>query len=115
LFTTTPGTKDRQTLELNNFDGAMVCILAALAANSSRGSDIVKQIPRVSSAPGRAFTYLTLPAAIRALRAGKDINYEGVGGPAGFDRNGDLRAAVFNVFTYRDGRQQVLRQIRVKK
>ena len=36
LFTTSPGTKDRQTLELNNFDGAMICILAALAANSSR-------------------------------------------------------------------------------
>ena len=29
------GTKDRQTLELNNFDGAMICILASLAANSS--------------------------------------------------------------------------------
>lgn len=115
LYTTSRGTKDRQTLELNNFDGAMICILAALAANSSRGSDIVRHIPRVSSAPGRAYTYLTLPAAIRAIRSGKDINYEGVGGPAGFDRNGDLRAAVFNVFTYRDGRQQVLRQIRVKK
>ncbi|HXF98039.1 MAG TPA: hypothetical protein VNJ46_05440 [Gaiellaceae bacterium] len=69
----------------------------------------------MSSAPGRAYTFLELADAIKALRAGKDINYEGVGGPAGFDRNGDLRAAVFNVFTYRDGRQVVLRQIRVKK
>lgn len=115
LFTTTPGTKDRQTLELNNFDGAMICILAALAANSGRGSDIVKEIPKVSTAPGFVFTYLNLAAGIRAIRAGKAVNYEGVGGPAGFDRNGDLRAAVFNVYTYRDGQQQVLRQIRVKK
>ncbi|GIU95812.1 MAG: hypothetical protein KatS3mg012_2269 [Gaiellaceae bacterium] len=115
LYTTTPGTKDRQTLELNNFDGAMICILAALAANSGKGSEIVKQIPRVSTAPGKVFTFLNLVNGIKWIREGRDVNYEGVGGPAGFDRNGDLKAAVYNVFTYKDGKQQVLRQIRVKK
>ena len=60
----------------------MICILAAVAANSGKGSDIVKQIQRVASIPGRTYTYLNLAAAIRAIKAGKDINYEGVGGPS---------------------------------
>lgn len=115
LYTSTPGTKDRQTLELNNFDGAMICILSAVAAGSAKGSDIVKQIPRVASVPGRTYTYLNLAAAIRALRAGKDINYEGVGGPVDFDQNGDLKAALYNVYTYKDGKQEVLRQLRIRK
>ena len=66
----------------------MICILAAVAANSGRGSDIVKQIPRVASAPGRTYTYLNLAGAIRAIKAGKDINYEGVG-----DRSTSTRTA----------------------
>lgn len=115
LYTSSPGTKDRQTLELNNFDGAMICILAALAADSSRGSDIVKHIQRVASVPGRTYTYLNLAAAIKAVRAGKDINYEGVGGPVDFDQNGDLRAALYNVYSYKDGKQEVVRQLRIRK
>ena len=115
LFTSKPGTKDRQTLDSNNFDGALVCILAAVAANSGKGSDIVKQIPRIASAPGRTYTYLNLAAAIRAIKAGKDINYDGVGGPVDFDKNGDLKAALYNVFTYKDGKQDVLRQLKIRK
>lgn len=114
LYTSSRGTKDRQTLELNNFDGAMICILAALAANSSRGSDIVKQIRRVASVPGRTYTYLGLADAIKAVRAGKDINYEGVGGPVDFDENGDLTAALYNVYSYKDGKQDVVRTLRIR-
>jgi branched-chain amino acid transport system substrate-binding protein len=115
LYKRTPGTKDRQTLELNNFDGAMLCILASVAAKSGKGSDIVKQIARVASPPGRTYTYLGLAQAIRDLRAGKDINYEGVGGSTDLDANGDLKTAIYNVFTYKDGNQVVLRQIKIRK
>lgn len=115
LYKSTPGTKDRQTLELNNFDGAMVCILASIAANSGKGSDIVKQMQRVASPPGRTYSYLNLVQAIKAIRAGKDINYEGVGGPVDFDKNGDLNAAIYNVYKYKDGAQVVQSQIRIKR
>lgn len=114
LYTSAPGAP-RQTLELNNFDGAMICILASIAANSGKGSDVVKQIQRVSSAPGRTYTYLNLAQAIKDLRAGKDINYEGVGGSVDLDKNGDLRGGLYNVFTYKDGKQVVLRQLKVKR
>lgn len=115
LYTSTPGTKDRQTLELNNFDGAMICILAALAADSAKGSDIVEHIRSVASVPGRTYTYLNLAEAIKAVRAGKDINYEGVGGPVDFDANGDLKAALYNVYSYKDGKQDVVRTLRIRK
>lgn len=115
LYTTSPGLKERQTLELNNFDGAMMCILASIAAKSSRGSEIVKHVRRVSSPPGRTYTYLNLTQAIRDLRAGRDINYEGVGGGADLDANGDLQTAIYNVFTYKDGKQSVIRQLRIRK
>lgn len=115
LYKSTPGVKDRQTLELNNFDGALICILAAIAANSGKGSDIVKHIQRVASAPGKTYSYLNLAQAIRDLRAGKDINYEGAGGGVDLDRNGDLAAAIYNVFTYDGGKQAVKRQIRIRK
>ena len=115
LYTSSPGLKDRQTLELNNFDGAMICILASIAANSAKGSDIVKQITRVASPPGRTYTYLGLVQAIKDLRAGKDINYEGAGGSDDLDANGDLKTAIYNLFTYKDGKQVVLRQIKIRK
>lgn len=115
LYTSSPGLKDRQTLELNNFDGAMICILASVAANSGKGSDIVKQIQRISSPPGRTYTYLNLAQAIRDIKAGKDINYEGVGGSADLDANGDLKSAIYNVFEYKDGKQKLLRQIKIRK
>ena len=66
----------------------------------------MKQIPRVASAPGRTYTYLNLAGAIRAIKAGKDINYEGVGGPVDFDQNGDLKAALYNVYAYKDGKDR---------
>jgi branched-chain amino acid transport system substrate-binding protein len=115
LYTSSSGTKDRQTLEVNNFDGAMLCILASIAAKSGKGSDIVKQIQRVASPPGRTYTYLNLTAAIKAIRAGKDINYEGAGGSDDLDKNGDLQSAIYNVFKYQNGNQVVVRQIKIKK
>lgn len=115
LFKSTPGTKEMQTLTQNNFDGAMICILAAISANSGKGSDLVQHIQRVASAPGQTYTYLNLTGAIRAIKAGKDINYEGVGGPVDFDKNGDLNAAMYNVYQYKDGKQEILRQLRIKK
>ena len=83
----------------------MMCILASVAAKSGKGSDIVKQIPRVVSAPGARTRTSASPRRSGTSRAGKDINYEGVGGSADLDANGDLKTAIYNVFTYKDGKQ----------
>ena len=64
---------------------------------------------------GRTYTYLNLAGAIRAIKAGKDINYEGAGGPVDFDKNGDLNAALYNVYEYKDGKQDVIRQLKIRK
>ena len=39
-------------------------------------------------------------AAGSALKAGKDINYEGVGGPVDFDENGDPTEAYIGIYQY---------------
>ena len=74
----------------------------------------MKQIQRVSSVPGRTYTYLNLADAIRAVRAGKDINYEGSAGRSTSTRRA-TSAALYNVYSYKDGKQDVVRTLRIRK
>jgi hypothetical protein len=89
----------------------MLCILASIAGNSSRPSDIARNLQRVSSAPGKNYTYLQLGAAIRDLRAGKDINYVGVAGQVDFNAKGDIRSGTYAVYKFVNGDQQTLRTV----
>ena len=89
----------------------MLCFLAALAGNSSKPADIAKNLQRVSAAPGKTYSYLQLGEAIRAVRAGKDINYVGVGGQDDFDSKGDLRGGTYAVFRFVNGEQQTVRTV----
>jgi ABC-type branched-subunit amino acid transport system substrate-binding protein len=97
------GNAQRQSLDVNEFDAAMTCILASIAAKSNKGSAIAKQLRRISGPPGKKFTFLQLPQAIKALRAGKDINYEGIAGPIDWDKNGDPAAATYDFYKYVNG------------
>ena len=47
---------------------------------------------RSSARPARKYTWQQLPQAIRARRAGDDIDYEGASGPIDLDRAGDATA-----------------------
>lgn len=78
--------------EGTTFDAVMLSFLAALEARSAEGAKIKTRLAAVSRPPGRSYTYLQLDGAIRAILAGKDINYEGAwatddmgpgGGPSG--------------------------------
>jgi ABC-type branched-subunit amino acid transport system substrate-binding protein len=115
LYKSTPGDKDRQTLEVNNFDGAMLCILAAIAGNSSNPKSIHDNLRKIANAPGRTYSYLNLAQAIKDLRAGKDINYEGVGGADDFDKNGDTMDATYATYKYINGVQTVNGSVHVKR
>lgn len=110
LFQSTSGTKERQTLDQNNFDATMLCILAAVAANSSDGKKIASQIRRVSGPPGKKYTYLELDRAIRDLRAGRDIDYEGVSGSIDLDQRGDSTAGTYDWYQFVNREIKVLRQ-----
>ena len=49
---------------------------------------------------GAKVTFLQLARAIKLLRAGKDIDYEGAFSPVDFDKNGDIGSAVFEIWKY---------------
>jgi ABC-type branched-subunit amino acid transport system substrate-binding protein len=112
MYAAAPGTKDRQSLDVNNFDAAMTCILASIAANSSNGQKIAAQLRRIAGPPGTKYTFQQLPAAIKALRAGKDINYEGIAGSIDWDANGDPASATYDFYKYINSTLTVIRQYR---
>jgi hypothetical protein len=52
----------------------------------------------VSGPPGTKVNFLTLGKAIKLLRAGRDVDYEGALSPVDFDANGDIGSAVFEIW-----------------
>jgi hypothetical protein len=107
-----PGNAQRQSLDVNEFDAAMTCILASIAANSNNGKAIAGKLRAISGPPGVKYTFLDLPAAIKALRAGKDINYEGVAGSIDWDAKGDPASATYDFYKYINSTLTVQRQYR---
>lgn len=112
LFAQASGTQQRQSLDVNEFDAVMTCFLAAVAARSNDGRAIARQLRRISGPPGQKYTFLTLAAAIRALRAGRDIDYEGVAGSIDWDAKGDPASATYDFYKYIDANLTPIRQYR---
>jgi ABC-type branched-subunit amino acid transport system substrate-binding protein len=102
---------ERATLDSQSFDAAILCFLAAVAAGSKDGDAISAKMHDVASPPGRQFTYLQLADAMKALRAGEDIDYQGVSGPIDFDEHGDPTAALYDLFRWKDGKIVVQKQL----
>ena len=81
-------------------DAANVAFLAALQACSSSPAKIKANLISASGPPGVKVTYLQLAKAIKLVRAGKQIDYEGALSPVDFDKNGDIGSAVFEIWKY---------------
>ena len=103
--------KAQQPFNTNNFDAAMLCILASVAAKSSNGAKIAKKVIPVSGPPGKQYTFLQLTAALKALNQGKDIDYQGVSGPLDLNASGDPTGSLSNISRYVAGNLKLLRQV----
>jgi ABC-type branched-subunit amino acid transport system substrate-binding protein len=97
------GAKPYTSFEGTALDAVNVAFLAALKACSARPARIKANLRAVSGPPGTKVTFLTLGRAIRALRAGRDVDYEGAFSPVDFDANGDIGAAVFEIWKHDGG------------
>ena len=106
------GSFQRQSLDVNEFDAVITCVLAAVSAKSSNGRDIARHLRRIASPPGEKYTYLELSQAIRALRAGREIDYQGIAGPIDWDAKGDPAAATYDFYKYVDRTLTPQRQYR---
>jgi branched-chain amino acid transport system substrate-binding protein len=92
LFTAAPG-PGRQTF--------------AVAAGSTNGPDMAKELQGLTAPGGKKYTWEQLPDAIKALENGDDIDYEGASGPINLNEDGDPTAGVYDLYRYRDGKVDV--------
>ena len=98
-----PTDVDRQTFDAQNFDAVVLCYLAAVAAGSTEGADIAENIASVSAPEGDPYTWEELPAAIEALQAGDDIDYQGASGAIDMNDSGDATAGVYDIYEFKNG------------
>ena len=98
-----PADVQRQTFDAQNFDAVMLCYLAAVAAGSSEGTAIADHLQDVSGPGGKKYAWNQLPAAIKALENGEDIDYVGAAGEIDLDDNGDPTVGVYDQYVVQDG------------
>ena len=65
------------------YDATMVLALAIEKAGSTAGPGIIRAIPEVSNPPGTKVS--SWAAALRLIKAGKKINYDGASGPMDYN------------------------------
>ena len=94
------GAKPYTGFEGTALDAANVAFLAALQACSASPAKIKANLVSVSGPPGVKVTYLQMAKAIKLIRAGKEVDYEGAFSPVDFDSKGDIGSAVFEIWKY---------------
>jgi branched-chain amino acid transport system substrate-binding protein len=94
------GAKPYTGFEGTALDAVDVAFLAAMKACSASPAKIKANLIPISGPPGVKVTYLQMAKAIKLLRAGKKVNYEGAFSPVDFDKNGDIGSAVYEVWKY---------------
>jgi branched-chain amino acid transport system substrate-binding protein len=97
------------------FDSVFVAFLAALQAKSSDPDQISAQVVGVTNDPGENYTFEQLDEAIKAIRAGKKVHFNGVTGPINFGKNGRVNATAYDIWEgAADGSAKVVKTINFK-
>lgn len=82
------------------YDAVIIGALAAVAAKDASGPGIKSQLTEISKAGAGKVTVSTFAAGVKALKAGKKINYDGKTGAIEFDKNGDPTGAYIGIYRY---------------
>ncbi|MEI6428018.1 MAG: ABC transporter substrate-binding protein [Pseudanabaena sp. ELA607] len=75
----------------HSYDAAALIALAAEAAKSGTGEAIKEKMREVANAPGEEVTDVC--EALKLVKAGKDINYQGASGNVDLDEFGDVKGS----------------------
>lgn len=83
------------------YDAVYLIAAAAQAGGSNDSASILAGLQEVASAPGTVFTggVEGWQAAVEALAAGDDIDYEGASGPVDLDANGDVSRGAITIWS----------------
>ncbi|MGW2143951.1 ABC transporter substrate-binding protein [Nonomuraea bangladeshensis] len=87
------------TYAAESYDAAVLIALAAEAAKDDSGASIAAKLAEVSKVGEKCKSF---KECADLLKAGKDIDYEGLSGPIEFDDNGDPAVATIGVYQYGD-------------
>lgn len=79
------------------YDAVMLLALAAEQAKNDSGEAIAANMTSVSTGGEKVTTFAE---GLAAIKAGKDIDYEGFSGPIEFDENGDPTGASIGIYQY---------------
>jgi branched-chain amino acid transport system substrate-binding protein len=82
------------------YDAVILAALAAQASGKATGAGIKSQLTNVSLAGSGKVKVTSFAAGLKALKAGKKINYDGQSGPVEFDKNGDPTGAFIGIYRY---------------
>ena len=92
------GAKPYTGFEGTAFDASMVAFLAAVKGCSASDARLKANLIPISGPPGIKVTFRNLTTGVKALLAGRDIDYEGAFSPVDFDKNGDIGSAVYEIW-----------------
>jgi branched-chain amino acid transport system substrate-binding protein len=109
------GGAEHFSLDANSFDSVIICFLAAAAAKSADPAAVTAHVRDVAAPGAQQYGLTNLGDALKAVSAGQKINYVGVSGAFEFGDNGDPTISLFDIFQYKDGKLDVLKQIDAKK
>jgi len=82
------------------YDAVILTALAAQAAGKATGPAVKSQLTNVSKAGKGKVTVTSFKAGLKAIKAGKKVNYDGFSGPIEFDANGDPTGAYIGIYSY---------------
>ena len=87
------------TYAAESYDAANLIALAAEAAKDDSGASIAAKLPEVSKGGEKCKSF---KECVDLLKAGKDIDYDGLSGPVEFNDAGDPAVATIGVYQYGD-------------
>jgi branched-chain amino acid transport system substrate-binding protein len=89
-----------------SYDAVILLALAAEQAGNDTGLAISENLQSVSAGGDPVTNYAD---GLAAIKAGKDVNYDGFSGPIEFDENGDPTGASIGIYQYgKDGTSTLL-------
>ena len=108
------GGVDNASYTANTFDAGILCFLAAVGAGSTEPGAIRDKVRSVTKDGAPQFTLTTLDEAVKAAASGQPIDYVGVTGAFRFAENGDPTSGLYDLSSYKGGKQVAVEQISVK-
>ncbi len=100
------GSADPDPYSCQTYDHASMAILAAAKAGAATGAAIHDTVRRICQGDGERVT--SAVDGLKALGAGREINYDGASGPCDFRESGDITGCKFRFEQARSGKLTLL-------